>query len=55
MKIPRSCNDMPTMTVGQKYPASRRRPEKAPMKKQRKVWTVPIQDITEADSSRLRV
>lgn len=55
MKIPSSWSVIPVTTVGQKYPASKSRPEKAPMKKQRKVWTVPIQDMTEADSPRFRV
>lgn len=54
-KMPSSCKTEPTMSVGTNNPASSRRPENAPTKKVNQFCTVPIQEIVEADSSRLRV
>lgn len=55
MKIPMTCRLTPMRRVGRKSPASSRRPEKAPMKKVRKFWIVPIHEMLDGLASRCNV
>jgi hypothetical protein len=53
MKRPIVPKSDPTMNTGRKYPASVKRPDRVPMKKRQKIWTEPIQEMSEG--ARFRV
>jgi hypothetical protein len=52
MNSPTTPRIEPVKKTMRKYPASVRRPVKAPMKKRRKICMVPIQEIVEGGSWR---
>jgi hypothetical protein len=52
MNSPTTPRIEPVKKTMRKYPASVRRPVKAPMKKRRKICMVPIQEIVEGESWR---
>lgn len=46
MKRPSTARKDPVQNTERKYPASVRRPVKVPMKKRRKTWIDPTQDMS---------